>query len=270
MIIIKKKEMADHEGMFICEYGESGVGKTVSTLQSIPDPVLWLTFEPRDFNKAMAAAKRPKLRYELAVYEHFIDLIEFINDPDNFSKFRSIFVDGLSYFHNIIMPTEIQTEEFDKSAEKQIRAYTKITMPQQGERNQAVFRVLNLLGTNAVAQGKIVIISCLEMERPKYNRELTAGPALGGKEVPDNFPGFFDLIGRITPNEDDNEEIIYPPMISFESDGGFLAKYTGGAGKKYGPLHWEKIFKKLSGTKAKPKPKPPAELDTSKGGEKED
>lgn len=247
--MINPEELKNYLGKFICIYGGPGVGKTCSTLATGLDPMLWFTTEPRDFEKAVEAANRPDLRFHLAVYEDFMDLIEYLSDPENFKKYKTVFFDGLSYLHNIVMPSEIQEEEYDKDSPKKILAMTKITMPQQGERNQAIFRVLRLLAKNVVAQGKVAIVSCLEMERPKYDRELTAGPALGGKEVPDNFGGFFDLIGRVTANLNDEGEIVYPPWISFESSGGFAAKYTGRTGRKEGPLDWSKILGGLSGKK---------------------
>lgn len=253
MIILEKEQVQSHQGKFICEYGQSGTGKTVTTLQSAPDPLLWLTFEPRDFDKSVKAADRPDIDFTLGVYEDFMDFIDFISNPKNFERYKTIFCDGLSYLHNIVMPSEIQEEEFDIKEQKKILAMTKVTQPQQGERNQAIFRILRLLGKNAVARGKIVIISCLEQERPKYDQELTAGPALGGREVPNNFPGFFDLIGRLTPNIDEQGYLHYPPKISFESSGGFLAKYTGKSGKKEGVLNWTKILGSIDGKKTNEK-----------------
>jgi len=253
MIIIKSKELSSYQGKYICCYGQPKVGKTVSTLATAPDPILWLTVEPRDFQLSIDAAKRPKLKFELAVYEDFIDLINFLNDPESFAKFTTVFFDGLSYLHNIVLPSEVQEEEYgalsdaDKKKGKQIQSMTKVTLPQQGERNQGIFRILRLLGKNAVSKGKIVIVSCLEMERPKYDRELTAGPALSGREVPDNFPGFFDLIGRISPRLNKDEEVVYPPHISFEGAGEYLAGYTGSKGKKQGPMDWKKILGSIEG-----------------------
>lgn len=260
MIIIKSKELKSHGGKYICIYSLAGVGKTVTTLATCIDPLLWLTIEPRAFEDSIEAADRPKLRYELAIYQDFIDLLDFISKPESFEKYRTIFFDGASYLSNIVLPGEIQQEEYRamddaarKKHQKKILSMTKVTQPQTGQRNQAMFRILSLLGTNAVARGKIVIISCLEQERPKYDRELTAGPALGGKEVPDNWPAFFDFIGRLTPNvviDEEGEEVIkYPPIISFESNGGFLAKYTGKGGEKECPLHWGKILGGIDGKK---------------------
>ena len=35
----------------------------------------------------------------------------------------------------------------------------------------------------------------------------------------------------------------YPPIVSFESDGSYMAKFTGSGDKRIGPLNWDKILK---------------------------
>ncbi|MBU0977382.1 MAG: hypothetical protein KKD18_03125, partial [Nanoarchaeota archaeon] len=52
-----------------------------------------------------------------------------------------------------------------------------------------------------------------------------------------NMPGFFDLIGKVETRKDENGNIVYPPLVKFESpDGDFMAKFTGV--KKPGTLAW--------------------------------
>ena len=138
------------------------------------------------------------------------------------------------------MPTPIGSSSYG-SHFLEMASQMKTTMEGHGIRNTSVFRILNLLGSLA-AGGKTVVVSCLEMEHPKFDRELSAGPALSGKEVPNSFPAFFDLIGRLTPNVNDKNEIIYPPIVSFESNGDYMAKFTGKSGKRNGPLDWGKIL----------------------------
>ncbi len=271
MIIINKKDLATRKGRFLCLYSRPKVGKTVSTLQSAIDPILWFTTEPRYFQASIDAADRPSLKITTAIHEGYVDTIGFFHNPDkaldkanseyDMSEFATIFMDGMSYFQNIIMPGEIQQEDFageTDNAKKTIKRLTKITQPQQGQGNQAIFRVMKLLA-DYVARNKTVIVSCLEMDRPKYDREFEAGPSLSGKQVPDNFSGFFDLIGRVFSrlefSELYGEESLpkgwdskhYPPWISFDETRGFLAGYTGGKGKKEGPLHWGKILGNIEG-----------------------
>ena len=91
--------------------------------------------------------------------------------------------------------------------------------------------------------GKVVIVTALLSESPKWDRELAAGPALKGREFPINMPGFFDMIGLVEPRTDDEGNIIYPPRVRFQSpDGSFVAKFTGSGKQTQGPLNITKIL----------------------------
>ena len=93
--------------------------------------------------------------------------------------------------------------------------------------------------------GKCVIVTALLSENPRYNRELSAAPALRGREFPANVPGFFDLIGLVQIRTDGEGEIVYPPLVRFQSpDGSFLAKFTGTGNRTEGPLNIQKIIEK--------------------------
>lgn len=261
MIEHDAESLAADQGMFICLYSRSGIGKTVTTLQTSPGPIFWLTFEPRHLKRSVEAANRPNAKIKAAVYESFMDLIEYFDDLSKFDNYTTVFADGLSHFMNVSVTTEIKKENLDAKAKKPIMDMTKVEFQDRGEVNQAVFRVMSQL-SRLVARGKIVIVSCLESEKTKYKIgewDLVAGPELGGKEVPNNFPGFFDLIGRLTDHihnpiegvvkckycKGTEEGLQYPPIISFESDGNFLAKYTGKSGKRVGVLDWGKILKAI-------------------------
>lgn len=245
MQILKPNQLPKH-GTFICIYGQSGVGKTVTSLASLPKPVFWIVTEPRDLRKPLEAAGVKESDVNIGPYENLEDLLAFLSDPKHFNGHNSVFFDSLSYTMSIDLAKEIGIEAYEArnkkdKVERPIASQMKTTMEGHGIRNTSVFRILNLLGTLA-ASGKVVVVSCLEMENPKYDRELAAGPALSGKEVPNAFPGFFDLIGRLTPNVNKDGAVIYPPIVSFQSDGGYVAKFTGKGGKKIGPLDWGKIL----------------------------
>jgi hypothetical protein len=105
-----------------------------------------------------------------------------------------------------------------------------------------MFRLTAALGRLSQA-GKIVIVTALLTENPKWNRELAAAPALKGKEFPANMPGFFDLIGLVEHRKDDNGKLVYPPRVRFQSpDDSFVAKFTGVGNKTQGPLNINKIL----------------------------
>lgn len=246
MIVLQPKDLPSH-GTFICIYGASGVGKTVTSLMTLPKPVAWIVTEPRDLRKPLEAAGVADKDVVIMPYEDLQDFLSFMSDDENFKSYRSVFFDSLSYTMNIELAKEIDSEAYEARSKKEkidrpIATQMKTTMEGHGIRNKSIFRILNLLGSLA-ASGKIVVVSCLEMEHPKFDRELAAAPALSGKEVPNTFPGFFDLIGRLIPNVDDKGKIKFPPIVSFESDGSYMAKFTGKGDKRTGPLNWEKLLK---------------------------
>jgi len=243
---ITKKEDVKLTGRMILVYGETGVGKTVSALQSALDPMLYIQTEPRSLKPSLDAANRKDLHVDIAEYTTFEALMEFINNSKNFTKYKTIVLDSLTYLSNIALSSEIEDEAFDALEEKkQLRKplvnRTKMSMEGYGGLSSNLFRFMNLMCKLSSQEGKIVIMTCLLAERPKWNRDLAAAPALKGREFPDNMPGFFDLIGKLEPHVKDGV-LMYPPIIRFHApDGDFTAKYTG-CGKTAGPLDFKKLL----------------------------
>lgn len=75
-----------------------------------------------------------------------------------------------------------------------------------------MFRLTAALGRLS-QQGKVVIVTALLQEAPKWNRELAAASALKGREFPVNMSGFFDLIGLVEPRVDDDGNVIYAGFL---------------------------------------------------------
>jgi hypothetical protein len=245
MRVISKKDLSSC-GKLVCEYGESGVGKTVSTLQSSPKPILWVVTEPRDLLEPIEAAGIKDSDVDIAIYDKWNELIEFLLKAESIEKYKTVFLDSLTFLMNISLSEEIGDESFEartkrERIDKPIASQTKLTMENRGVINNCVFRTLKALGQLSQS-GKLVVVSCLLSENPKWNRELAAAPALSGREVPVSFAAFFDLIGLVQARVDENGQIIYPPLVTFESDGSFVAKFTGTGKKRRGPLDFMKIL----------------------------
>ena len=107
-------------------------------------------------------------------------------------------------------------------------------------------RMFNLLGKLSM-EGKVVIVSALLAENPKWDRELSAAPAFKGREFPTNMPAFVDMIGLVQKRFDEHGNIVYPPFVSFEGDGSFICKFTGVKNdpnkKAVGPLDFSRILR---------------------------
>ncbi len=256
MKVLKKSQLqSQSSGRMIMLYSETGCGKTTSILQSAPDPIAYIQTEPRALKPSLDAADRKDLKLEAFVYEDANDLIETLAKFNNFDKYTTIVVDSFSHLMNIGLAHEITDEAYDARSDaekkkKQLASMTKMTVEGQGVRNQLMFRITNLLMKYAQA-GKIVIVTALLSENPKWNRSLSAAPALAGKEYPTNAPGYFDLIGKLEDRFKDGIKV-FPPKVRFErpsdDEDAFICKYTGIGDKRTGPLNITKILE-LNGWK---------------------
>jgi len=226
-------------GYMMLIYSETGIGKTVTSIQTCPQPTLYIQTEPRSIVPSIEAANRKDLQLKVAECTKFIDLIEFLANPKNTEEYQTIILDSLTHLSNISLSYELTDEAFEARADKekiakQLTAKTKMTLEGYGALAANLNRIVALLGAIS-RRGKVVICLCLLAENPKWNRELAAAPALKGKEFPNSMPGFFDLIGRLQTRVDDDERIVYPPYVYFKAPrDSYMAKYTGAGGKTEG------------------------------------
>jgi hypothetical protein len=241
------KEELKESGRLIMLYGPTGVGKTVSILQSATDPVMYILTEPRSLKPSLDAAARPELDIDVAVYNDFPGLMEFVAAPSNFERHQTVVVDSYSSLMSIRLSTEIEDQHFEARSEKerQLKSLTsqvKLSQEGYGSLSSWMFRLTAALGRLSQA-GKVVIVTALLAENPRWNRELAAAPALKGREFPINMPGFFDLIGMCEPRVDAEGKMQYPPRVRFQSpDDSFVAKWTGVGSRTQGPLNISKIL----------------------------
>ena len=246
MKVLTKAEVSQ-EGRFIMIYGPTGVGKTTSILQSCPSPVAYIQTEPRSLKPSLDAANRPDLDIDVAVYEDWAGLMEFVASPKNFERHRTVVVDSYSHLMSIGLSGEIEDQAWEARdpREKELKplvSQTKLSQEGYGGLASQMFRLTAALGRLS-RMGKIVIVTALLTESPKWNRELAAAPALKGREFPVNMPGFFDLIGLVEPRTDADGKIIYPPRVRFQSpDDSFVAKFTGIGNRTQGPLDITKML----------------------------
>jgi hypothetical protein len=196
---------------------------------------------------SLDAAGRPDLDIDVAVYEDWAGLMEFITTAGNFERHRTVVVDSYSHVMTVGLSSQIEDQAFEARSEKErevkpLVSQTKMSQEGYGGLASHMFRLTAALGRLSQA-GKVVIVTALLSENPKWNRELAAAPALKGREFPVNMPGFFDLIGLVEPRVDGDGKIIYPPRVRFQSpDDSFVAKFTGAGTKTQGPLDINKIL----------------------------
>jgi hypothetical protein len=114
--------------------------------------------------------------------------------------------------------------------------------------------------------GYDVVVSARLSDRPKWNRALSAAPALMGKEFSKSMDGFFDFIGYIEPweapvlAEGEKPPTIgastadtwkyFAPLVSWNPNEEYMAKWTGvmppkGIIKR--KFHVQKTFQEANG-----------------------
>jgi hypothetical protein len=252
MKILTKQEV-DQPGRMIMLYGATGVGKTVSVLQSSPEPIMYLAAEPRSLRPSLEAIGR-EVNLTVASYQNFPALMEFVTDAKNFDGYESVIFDSYTAQMAINLSSEITDEQFEARPEKErmmktLAAQVKMSQEGFGTLSSHMFRLTAALGRLS-RMGKIVVVICLLQENPKWDRDLSAAPALTGKQFPTSCPAYFDLIGLVEPHQDAEGNVAYPPRVRFQSpDGSFTAKWTGAGSKTQGPLDITKILN-LGGNKS--------------------
>lgn len=223
----------DKTGNFCLWFGESGVGKSATVLQTAPDPIMHILAERAQEDLTIKAINRPDIKLMTAYYEGFEDLLEFIWNLDNFKKIKSLLLDSLTHIMNIHLRDEILEENFEarevnnkKTSEKDLTTRVKGTQESFGAMSGNMFRLMKGLERLTV-NGIDVHCTARVDSTPKWDRSLSAAPALAGKEFPRDMKGYFDFIGLVESRFDKDGIVVYPPVVSCDSDGSFVSKWTG-------------------------------------------
>jgi hypothetical protein len=251
MRIYKTEELND-SGDIILAYGATGVGKSVSVIQSAPEPIFYFLTEPRNPLKFLHAANRPGLDIDFGFYSNWNDMFEWFMDDNNTARHESIIIDSLTFLSNIALNFELIDEHYEsktvkEKSDKTLIMRTKLSQEGFGGLSGQLLRFTNMI-SKLSQNGKTVILLALLEQNPKFNRELVGAPALKGKDFPKALPGFMDFIGLVEPRKNDNTgETIYPPTIDFRGDAGYLSKWTGYGKPGCGPLNIQKILDKAHG-----------------------
>jgi len=233
MKIYKREELRESAGDLMLFYGPAGVGKSVTTIQTAKDPILYIMVEPRSVEKFVVASGREDVDIDFVFYEGFESLIEFVSKKENFERYNTIVVDSISHLIAISLSDEIMEEGYDaldakskRGIDKPLTMRAKMSQEGYGTLGNSMLRFTNCLSILSQQKKTVVCLARLE-ENPKYNRALSAAPSLKGQEYSKHMQGFFDFIGLCESRTDAEGNVVYPPVISFEGDGSFMCKWTG-------------------------------------------
>lgn len=255
MKLFSPSELTETSGDMMLLYSESGVGKSVTSIQTAPDPIVYIMAEGRDVLKMLTAAQRPDVKIKFGFYSTWDDLMEMVTNPDHFKGAKSIIIDSLTHIMSICLSDEILEESYDsadkKKMEKELTMRVKMSLEGYGTLGGQMLRLTSAL-TKLSQAGHVVVCIARVEQNPKFNRALAAAPALKGKEYSKYFQGFFDFIGYMEPRIEDGI-VMYPPLVSFQDDGSYMSKWTGvmpknGVYKKV--LDIERILKVAHGVTA--------------------
>lgn len=260
-------DVYESPGRFILIYSDTNVGKTTSSLLSLPSPILWILTEPRPVDLILRGVgkvtgqENKYIKVDAGDYgerlirpiapENFETTLEFLDAEVSKEKleYKSVLFDGFTYWMNADMFDELAEETnkaqvFSKSNRELLNS-ARIDEAAYGALARLTLRLCKQFGRLS-QKGIIVIGTALVQENPKWDATLEAAPAFAGKMFGQIFPPTVDCIGFIESRYDDAGNVIYPPIIRFEKEKGrgYLTKWTGGRHSKLsGPLDWRKILK---------------------------
>lgn len=272
MQLIKYQNIIENQGNLMLVYSMAGGHKTCTTIQTAEDPITYLTAEGRKIKTSLVAINRPDLKMKIGIYQGFDDLIDTIYDHKRFDGTKTIILDSLTHLMLVHLSQEILQENFESKSEKEreemLKALTqqvKMSVEAYGTLSGQMNRLMRGLQGLTMA-GYDVVCTARLADRPKWNRSLSAAPALMGQEFSKSMDGFFDAIGYIEPWEapelPEGKSIptigspiaetwsYYAPLISFNPNEEYMAKWTGvmppkGIIKR--KFHVKKLFEEANG-----------------------
>jgi len=252
------KDIQSTQGNLALWYGPSGVGKTSTLLQTCDDPITYLTAEDRSIETTLAAINRSDIKLKIGRYEGFLDFLDTLANPEFFKGTKTIIVDSLTHLMNVHLQDELLAESYEaldkkKGIEKELVMRAKMSLESYGALAVQMKRMMSLL--QRLTQVGIDVHCTARVESaPKWDRSLAAAPSLAGKEFSRDFVGFFDFIGLLSDHIDEAHNVIYPPLVSCQTDGSYLAKWTGvtpGGGVINRPFHVAKMLQAAHGNSTK-------------------
>ncbi len=249
-----KELKEEHNAPFMLIYGETNSGKTTSIILTAPGPILCITPEG-DALKSVAVARKAGIDVDIKAVQpsSHEDLMGTLNkialkvEKENEAyKYKTIMFDSGTYWMNSKLSIRVEDDRNrDRKGEDQgkLSAMSKTDWTEVNTVNSQMMRLTDLLKTIA-NNGVMVIMTAQMQEDPKWNRELEAAPCFNYKDYNKALKGYFDFIGFTIPRLDADENVIFPPLLSFSGSRGYLVKWRGVQPKSLtGLFDLSKMFK---------------------------
>ncbi len=249
-----KRLTEEHNAPFVLIYGETNSGKTTSIIRTAPGPVLYISAEG-DALKSVAVAESlgEKVNIDAVMPDSHEDLMDTLNkiamkvqkEKEGY-KYNCIVFDSGTHWMNSKLAIRVEDDRNENRKGEdhgKLSAMTKTDWTEVNTVNSQMMRLTDLLQTIA-NNGVMVVMTAQMQEDPKWNRELEAAPCFNYKDFNKALKGYFDYIGFTISRLNEDEDAVYPPLLSFSGDRGYLVKWRGVQPKKLtGPFDLNKIFK---------------------------
>jgi hypothetical protein len=158
--------------------------------------------------------------------------------------YESILFDSGSYWMNCKLAVRLEDDRNEGRDTGKLKDQTVTTWDEVGAANSQMSRLTDRLKTISKL-GVFTVMTAQMMENPKWNRDLEAAPCFLYKDFNKILKGYFDYIGFLQTNLDDDNNPIFPPDISFSSELGYMVKWRGIQPRVLkGPCDFSKIFPK--------------------------
>lgn len=269
----------EHNAPFCLFYGETNGGKTTSIIRTAIQPIYCISAEG-DALKSVAVckalgediditAKMPESHEDvMATLNRMLLKIRERRENGKAFKYNTVLFDSGTYWMNCKLAIRVEDDRNEDRKgvdEGKLSAMTKTDWTEVNTINSQMARLTDLL--KAIANEGVMVIMTAQMQYdPKWNNELEAAPCFNYKDYNKALKGYFDYIGYVMPNiEEETGKVLYPPKLSFSGSQGYLVKWRG-VQPKYliTSFRLDKIFKWFA-DKGREDVKAPMELTQGAG-----
>jgi len=197
------------KGLFILIYGDTNVGKTCSSIQSLWGTTIGIFTEPRDIEPNVEASGRDLTvnPFYFDFWKDFNDLRAFLVNHDNFKDVDTILFDGISHAMHLV-GKEMAKDDFESKYDKELKAKShidkalskemKMSLESYGTMANGMLLIVELLG-DLVKTGKTVVCTA-RLDEPDAARKSmgkVSAPLYKGKMFGNDVSAWFDLIGLV-------------------------------------------------------------------------
>lgn len=231
-----EKDLKKSNSRLCLVYAEAGVGKTVTGLASLPEPIACVYTEERSIQDALQVIYN--------VYNKMVD-VTFFGPPESHDEFtelldehielakkkkfpyKSWFFDSSSYWMNTIMVRDAEKITYEARPEiekKKPFAEYRIEWPGYHGLAARMRDLFDLFARLSNIADIPVLVTAHLIDTPKWNASLSAAPYFYGQELSRSIDYMWHLIGLLERRQDGT----YPPKITFEDPvRPVLCKWTG-------------------------------------------